>query len=463
MAYFQRLIFCLCVAFASWCPCVGHAQLASPVPTGVWSASTCFTGLACYQVTTSAAAACAPMAIAEAGSTGTCVQTTTSGTPGVSGYSVSFSFYKAGSFCNNCSLTGVAVTYAILQVCTTNASASGGVCGCNTGFSVVGSLCESSSTLAPCAAVTALENADGYVQSSATAASSLLCYGGYIVQGSFAAQVASGAVMVQGPFSCPGTACSSGNTAAAGPSVVNPAVTCSGGQVPVTGTVNGVSTTVCQSPSSVATAPTSATATAAAGSASSPSSGLGANAPPSATGASTSTVCTADSCTSTTTYTNSSGSTVGTSTATLPQATFCDQNPGASICTSSSWSASACSSPPVCTGDAVQCAIATQAFTTACAFSNTAAVTTQESAFTAGAAVVGDQTTALTSSVNVGPSSFSTSNVLGASAGLTDLAISVAGNPVVISFSQLNSSFAMLGYVLVGVTGLLCMRIVARG
>ena len=91
-------------------------------------------------------------------------------------------------------------------------------------------------------------------------------------------------------------------------------------------------------------------------------------------------VCTqAGSCTTTTT-TNSSSGAGSTTTSQTPGGTpgdgspddptekksFCEENPTLSICQQTSYNASSCSAPPVCTGDAVQCAQALEVWKTRC-------------------------------------------------------------------------------------------------
>ena len=144
---------------------------------------------------------------------------------------------------------------------------------------------------------------------------------------------------------------------------------------------------------------------------------------------------------------------------------YCTSNPNANICKDNTWSAGACGAPPACSGDAVECGIATQAFLTACALTtapaDTAEVTVYKNALAADKG--GDETTAYTSVTNITNSMFDSTNILGGGAGLTDFGIAIAGQTINIPMSNLNTWFAMLGRILQIVTFILCARIIARG
>nr|WP_315848081.1 hypothetical protein [uncultured Rhodoferax sp.] len=75
----------------------------------------------------------------------------------------------------------------------------------------------------------------------------------------------------------------------------------------------------------------------------------------------------------------------------------------------------------------------------------------------------GDQTAAITSTVNIGASSFDQTDMLGATSGLQDLVVNVAGMNVTVPFSQMNVWLARIGMVMQACTFLLCARIVMRG
>jgi hypothetical protein len=249
--------------------------------------------------------------------------------------------------------------------------------------------------------------------------------------------------------------------AASSPSVAPTVNPCGVGSV--LGTVNGLSVcspssntnVVLEGPSKVASAP--------GGSASSPQSGLGVDAPVTATGSSTQTTCTAGSCNTVTTYVNSSGVSVGSTTDTKSQNAFCVDNPKAAICGGSGSFSGACGAVPVCSGDAVMCAVAAATFQTNCAL-KMPDTSSENSAYDAAKLLTGDQTKNLpnspTSVINVGSSAFDKTELLGASSGMTDLAITVAGQSVTLPFSTINPWLVRLGYLLQAVTFLVCAFIV---
>ena len=204
-------------------------------------------------------------------------------------------------------------------------------------------------------------------------------------------------------------------------------------------------------------------------------------APATATGKSSTTSCSGSTCTTTTTFTASNGTVaVGTSTSTDTLAGYCGSHPGSAVCgdpakgsdfcadhptsivcVNGTFSGT-CGATPTCTGDAVQCAVAKAVFDQDCIFKTTSA---ESALYDAKKGLTGDQTTALpgNESVAISSSSFSQSNDLGGAGGISDLSITVMGRSVTLAFSQLNTWFSTLGYLLMGVTALLCVRIVARG
>jgi hypothetical protein len=88
----------------------------------------------------------------------------------------------------------------------------------------------------------------------------------------------------------------------------------------------------------------------------------------------------------------------------------------------------------------------------------------ENSAYDAAKLITGDQTKNLpnspTSIINVGPSVFDKTELLGASSGMTDLAITVSGQSVTLPFSTINPWLVKLGYLLQAVTFLVCAFIV---
>lgn len=65
--------------------------------------------------------------------------------------------------------------------------------------------------------------------------------------------------------------------------------------------------------------------------------------------------------------------------------------------------------------------------------------------------------------VNVGPGSFDTSNVLGSAVGASDLTVVVAGTSVTLPLSKVNPILQVLGNLLLSISFLLAARIAARG
>jgi hypothetical protein len=147
-----------------------------------------------------------------------------------------------------------------------------------------------------------------------------------------------------------------------------------------------------------------------------------------------------------------------------PVSEFCDKNPEAKICKKEvdSKFAGACGAPPVCEGDAVACAIAAAVFSTDCIFKTPSA---ESALYDAKKDLTGSQVGALpgNETVSIGSGSFSQDSLIGAGSGLSDLTLTVAGHSVTLPMSSLNIWFQRLGQILIGVTFILCARIVARG
>lgn len=156
-----------------------------------------------------------------------------------------------------------------------------------------------------------------------------------------------------------------------------------------------------------------------------------------------------------------------------PKEDYCTKNPRASMCLTSGFSG-ACNSPPVCDGDAIQCAIAAQALKTACALTTAPTDDASINAFnTAAAQSQGDQTAAITSVVNIGASNFDQTELLGTAAALQDQLVilpglSMAGfsTPAIsfgIPWSKWNDPLRYIGWLAQAVVFVLCARIVMRG
>lgn len=147
---------------------------------------------------------------------------------------------------------------------------------------------------------------------------------------------------------------------------------------------------------------------------------------------------------------------------------FCRDNPKAAMCKESMDSKitiGPCGSPPPCEGDAIFCAIASQTFKTACAFSAEGDLTAEEQKFLDDKGLTGDQTENLPNNdaVTISSSSFDQSEFLGAGVGFSDATFTVAGQQFTLPLSNINIWLSRLGVVLQAVTFLLCLRIVSRG
>ena len=301
-------------------------------------------------------------------------------------------------------------------------------------------------------------NSTGQVYRSGSVLSTTTCAGGFVAKGEMAAAGDGVNNYIWGPFTCSGATCTAGtgNTPSAQPP--SPCL-----RPQISGTVNGVS--VCLSPPSKMATDSTKSAPAPAGAASGAASGLGGSAPAGATDSEKSTTCSGASCTTTTTFRDSGGSVISTQSETRPAPAFCVENPASPLCVQSSIRQTSCGSSDACTGDAVQCAIQARAKQTACAFDSSAAAASEENAYTTAKGRTGDQTQGndVNTTVAITSGSFDQTELMGAAAGLSDLAVTVMGRTTVLEMSMLNQWFSVLGYLLVGVTGLLCMRIVSRG
>lgn len=181
------------------------------------------------------------------------------------------------------------------------------------------------------------------------------------------------------------------------------------------------------------------------------------------------TVCTGDKCVTTTTTTDTVTSTTGTKTTTTGTTTketgktgFCVENPKDAQCGGASSFGGDCGKVPACTGDAVECAIAAQTFKTACALDPPAGA--ESAAYDAAKVLTGNRTGALPGNRDVvlSPALFSSENILGASAGMTDLTITVVGRTVTLPFSSVNVWLERLGMILQAVAFLVSIKIVTR-
>lgn len=346
--------------------------------------------------------------------------------------------------------------------CPSNSTLAGGTCTCNNGYIESGGVCTSQTQGS--SAQDALDelnrSGDQYCTTQHQVTGLGVCNAGYAMRGS---RIATGTgrntdgtaqQCIQGPFTTNGYACNGVDPN------MNGDGNCKAGKVP--GTVNGVAVCVTPGSTSTTTSSTGGTSTTTTG-----SSGGSPTTTGSTSGSTTDSTCIGGSCTSTTktTITNPDGSTsVTTTSKTEPQASFCKDNPASALCTQSSVSATACGAPDVCTGDAIQCAINAQSKATTCALT-TAPTNSPELSKYASEAVKdqGDQTGAITQTVNIGAGSFDQSDALGAHGQLQDQVVTIAGQSVTIPWSTGNVWLERIGLVMQAVTFLLCARIVMRG
>lgn len=144
---------------------------------------------------------------------------------------------------------------------------------------------------------------------------------------------------------------------------------------------------------------------------------------------------------------------------------YCIEHPGANICKQGSDSTftGVCASPPVCTGDAVLCAVAAATWKQECSWHPP--VSAQSTAFDDAKVKTGNQTTDLPGNrtESISSSSFDSTELLGAPSGMSDLSVMVMGSSILLPFSSINIWLERLGLMLRAVTLVLCMRIVTRG
>lgn len=438
MAHFQRLIFVVLVMLAAWLPASSYASFTA-------------TGGSVYFITSSGVSTGAKSTPAAACSAWV------AGAIALDGYSRSVTWSTATVCAWYGAAWGMEKTVGISTSsdfsCPAGATLSGSSCTCGAGFTETGSACVSQAD-STCAQL----NSTGAVLTG-MGTGLTLCLDGVTVKASGAAIGMKGGVNTGGnffgPFSCPGTPCNGSPTAGepVGAKDCKKSeiwVTMPGGGICVGADIlkDGGSTNTVDPPS---------------GAASSPGSGIP-GAPAGTTSASKDTTCVSGSCTTTTTYKNGAGTVLGTSTETKPQPTFCQDNPASSVCVQSTLSASPCSAPDVCTGDAIQCAIEAQAKRTACALSPDPDGSDADYK-AAKAKPLGSVTGNLenNSTVSIGPGNFDQSDALGGGSCIADRTVSVMGHGLVIPLSRVCVHLALLGNALLMFSFLLAGRIVVRG
>ena len=358
-----------------------------------------------------------------------------------------------GVIVNNLAYTIVPI---VASSCPVNSTVSGTSCACNSGF-------VEDATATSCVSVAVSNKAvvDGLNLVGAPLVGSggglNTCYAGVPV---VATGSATGGSVTNyfGPFKVGTHDCS------AAPVATSPVGAAACKTTEYFGQLNGVdtcipATTTTSSAGSVTATPPGVTASTPSGTASAP---VIAGAPSGTVGTSTVTTCVGGNCSTVTSFTGSGGSDLGTKTESVPQKTFCAENPTASVCVSGTFSGS-CGAPPACSGDAVMCAVAAATFATNCTLSPSP--NSESAAYDAAKLVTGEVVSTLPGSVTTafGPSSFDQTELLGAAQGLSSFDVQVMGQTMSVDMSVLNVWLVRLGYILQALSFMLAVRIVGRG
>ena len=294
------------------------------------------------------------------------------------------------------------------------------------------------------------------LKSSGGAGSLKACYGGCEITSDFGGQGSDGSFWLFPGYKATGNNCQGGQ--GSGDTIEPAPIKCAQNKCP--GTVNGQNVCVACSVSQNTGSSSSS------GGASSPSSGASGSSSsidgvPGAVSKDSTVTCDGSNCTTTTTYRDGSGTTVGTKTDTKDQSSFCEENPGLAICKNSQISAS-CSSFS-CDGDAVQCAIAQQAFKSKCDWDKVdqSIVNAGNSAMSGGDQPAGHPG-ANPSVITLGAGTLDMSERLGGGCP-SDYSFSVGGHGYVIPFSQQCGNLNLIGQCMVAVCLLAAVMIVFRG
>ncbi|SOZ97613.1 conserved exported hypothetical protein [Cupriavidus taiwanensis] len=164
----------------------------------------------------------------------------------------------------------------------------------------------------------------------------------------------------------------------------------------------------------------------------------------------------------TTTTTNPDGSKSST---TQDQATYCQQNPSAQVCKGSESTASGgtdCTTPPTCSGDAIQCMMVNQQWRTRCDSNQPSSLSDLGSKLVSGQDPVANPASSGNRTVNPIASSIDQSSFLNG-AGLSDKVVSVSGQSITLPFSRLNQYLVWLGHLFVVISLIGAIRIVLGG
>jgi len=443
MANFHRLIFCFVLAVSAWLPASVFASFPGTSAPYYSAAGVCGAGAA-----TGATAGVACGAAAAKYNNPPLYVKSTSATESLCTAVIWRS--DTNKFVSNC--TSVISIFSS-SVCPANSTGTT-TCTCNVGFTESSGAC-----LSPLQSSKVVADGLNFVGAPLIGSGGGLkvCYGGYEMTSTGSATGTKAGVSsteYYGPFTSAGTPCTATASVATGG-----AAACK--TTEFYGSVNGVDTCV---PATTTTgSSTSTVSPTPSGSASSPSSSVNPSAPPSATGETKSTTCESGQCTTTTKWTDSTGATVGTKEEKESEKSFCSENPKSTVCVESAITAASCSAAPACSGDAVQCFTAAQAFKTACALNP--GVTQESQAYDSAKSITGDVTGSLpgNASTAFSSASFDQTELMGAAAGLSNFSVSVMGQSMLIDFTTLNLWLGRFGVLLQAVTALACLRIVMRG
>lgn len=326
--------------------------------------------------------------------------------------------------------------------CPANESYTSGACNCNSGFQRINGTCISDSE-ALCAGLTGTEtyaSTPGNVAPGASSCNPTGCaatFAGTVIR----VKNAAGQYVTEGAVTFTGATC----TYSQATGVTEDS--CPGGSQ---GTINGIATCVPYDPelNTIESVKDSTNTT-------------GDGTDETVTGKTTTTVCNAvGACTTTTvtqTSVNGGAPTTTTETTEENRDDFCTKNPKDPQCSNSAFAGS-CSGGFTCSGDAIQCAVAKQTHELNCTLNKDSPQKTlfeQERSSTPGLADIDGRTETISSA------SFASNNSLGASACISDLAITVMGQSIALPFSDICDELAYLRLVLLACSWFIAYRTVA--
>lgn len=477
MAYFYRLIFCCFIGVLAWLPVSSFADSYNALPdlhVSSYNGNDPKAALDKYCSLYAPTATATAITVSPAGRTAdaTFITNCSNGQPNVQLYGAAVCLYGGLSnglgVCVNAPACSSGQTRSASGQCTCPINSSGATCSCNAGFILSGSSCVSvlQATCNVLAGQTAYVTANGTLTPGQTVCGKDGCnvsMSSTVI--SYVSKV-TGFRVSEGDAQITSTPCTYTDAAAATPlnaasaaTVATPS-TCKGGSV---GAVNGIQTCIPYDPklNTIETKSTSSSTSATAGPAGAASS---------AVSATSGTTCTGGSCVTSTTTTTTPGDgtapTTKTDTKTDTKDQFCQDHPADPLCKKSDSSFNgSCGSPPVCSGDAVMCAVAAATFKSTCIMTTNDVLdlTTAENEFEAAKLKTGDQTKDMAGniSINLSSSSFDQTELLGSASGMTDLTVAVMGKSIVLPFSTVNPYLDNLGRILQAVTFLMCAVIVS--